>query len=116
VIEEVRQYENIRRDSNDKSDWSVYLRLISLAYLLAREFDWFEGEASAQREDETWYSLWSQATRIRQQHQLNPHRPDLGGTLNFPMFNLAEHEFCPDSKEQRLDAARCEKIVLDLER
>jgi hypothetical protein len=32
------------------------------------------------------------------------------------MFNLAEHEFGPDSKEQRLDAARCEKIVMELER
>jgi hypothetical protein len=114
VIEQVREYENARYYA-DQADWSIYLRMTSLAYVLARTFDWFEGDISKERELEVWHSMWSQATRVRGQYHLNPHRPDLSGTLNYPFFHLVEHELDTEVSEPAAVTTRSEKIINELE-
>jgi len=116
VIEQVREYEEIRKVSNEKVDWSFYLRMISLSYVLARELNRFEGEISKERELEVWHSLWSQVTRMRGQYHLNPHRPDLSGTLNYPLFHMVEHGLAAEASEGAVVTARCEEMMNEMER
>ncbi len=89
VIEQVRQYEPVRYGS-DRADWSVYLRMVSLAYILARQFDYFAEDVSLAVERDIWLSLWSQVVRMRGKFHLNPDQHDLGGTLNYPLFHVIE--------------------------
>jgi hypothetical protein len=86
VIEQVRQYEPMRKGT-DRADWSVFLRMISLAYILARQFDYFEGDVSLAQERDIWLSLWSKVVGMRGKFDLNPNR-DLSGTLNYPLFHV----------------------------
>jgi hypothetical protein len=115
VIEEVRQYEETRL-SSDKADWSLYLRMISFAYLLAREFDKFAGEVSQETEFEVWNSLWSQVIRMRGKYHFNPHRPDLSGTLNYPLFHLIENELAARSTEETSGNASCGRLINSIEK
>jgi hypothetical protein len=114
VIAEVQEYEETRH-SIDKADWSIYLRMVSLANVLAREFDCFKGDVSKERELKTWHSLWSQAARMRRQYHLNPHYPDLIGTLNYPLFHFVEHELDADESKEAVIVAKCKKIIRELE-
>jgi hypothetical protein len=90
VIGQVREFEPYREHSPGSSDWSVYLRMISLAYLLAEEHDMFAGDPSAAEQLVTWRSLLDQVIAMRGRHHLNPHRADLEGTLNYPLFHVVE--------------------------
>jgi hypothetical protein len=97
ISDQVRDFEEIRQHLPGTSDWSVYLRMRSLAYLLADEHDMLAGDPSPAQQLETWRSLTGQVTRMRGQHHLNPHRADLEGTLNYPLFHLIEH--APDAAQ-----------------
>jgi hypothetical protein len=48
-------------------------------------------------------------------HPLNPHRPDLSGTLNYPLFHFVEHELATEGSEEAVVAARSEGIIRELE-
>jgi len=106
VIDRVREFEEVREYSPGSSDWSVYLRMISLAYLLAREHDLLAGDPSPARELQTWRSLLDQVTRMRGRHHLNPHRADLEGTLNYPLFHVIEQGLRPGAGDNGLDPAQ----------
>jgi hypothetical protein len=89
LMDMVRGFEDIRGQYGGTSDWSVYLRMISLAYLLATEHGLLAGDP--QRMMGSWRGLLDQVVRTRSWHHLNPHRADLEGTLNYPLFHVVEH-------------------------
>jgi hypothetical protein len=89
IIEPVQMHESIRHD-HDRADWSVFLRIFSLACILSRQFDGFVRDVSLAEERDIWLSLWSQVVGIREKFHLNPGGPDLAGTLNCPLFQVIE--------------------------
>lgn len=52
---------------------------------------------------------------MRGRYHLNPHRPDLRGTLNYPLFHFVEHELDADVSEEAVLAAQGAKIMQELE-
>lgn len=109
VVEQMEQYEPTRH-ARDRADWSVYLRMLSLAYILARQFDYFERDVSLAVERHAWLSLWSQVVRMRGKFHLNPDRPDLGGLLNYPLFHVIEGDLGVQAVDDRWPAAIGELI------
>jgi len=115
VFTEVRNYEEIDKHKSDKVDSSIYRRMTSLAYILAREFDLFQNDTSIERELEVWHSEWSLATRLRERYHLNPHRPDLSASLNYPIFHIVEQELSPEKIDSNQNCSKIEKVLLALE-
>ena len=114
VIDAVRNFEEIRKYSPGISDWSVYLRMISLAYLLAHEHGMIAGDPSHVEQLETWRSLMGQVTHMRSRHHLNPYRTDLEGTLNYPLFHMVEHLSDPAQIVHELESYRAAAMTFPL--
>jgi hypothetical protein len=114
IIEQARDFENVRKHIPGRSDWSVYLRMISLAYRLADEYGLFADDSSQARQLATWRSLVGQVTRMRGTHHLNPHRADLEGTLNYPLFHVIEHSPDPAQTVRDLEGYRAAAMTFPL--
>jgi hypothetical protein len=110
----VREYEKTRQFMPGVSDWSVYLRMISLAYLLADEYDMFAEDSTPGERMVTWRSLLDQVIRMRSRHHLNPYRADLEGTLNYPLFHLIQNSQDPAQLVQVLESYRAAAMAFPL--
>lgn len=110
----VRAFEKYREHMPGASDWSVYLRMISLAYLLAAEYDMFAEDVTPERRLTIWRSLLDDASQMRGRHHLNPHRADLEGTLNYPMFHVIENLDDPAERVVAMERYRAAAMTFPL--